>query len=161
MKPEFYTIGVFNSTAEEFFEKLTSNKIDTFCDIRQRRGVRGAKYVFVNSKRLQQRLIEVNINYEYVSGLAPPPKIRALQKEKDQEDRITNKQRLQLAEGFVKEYKSNILNHFNFEEFLNELEKNNRKRVVFFCVEEHHEACHRSLVTQHLKEFYQCPFTHL
>ena len=53
---EFFTIGVYNSTEKEFFEKLTQNNIDTFCDIRQRRGVRGSKYSFVNSNRLQQRL---------------------------------------------------------------------------------------------------------
>jgi len=45
---EFYTIGVYNSTEKEFFDKLTKNNIDTFCDIRQRRGVRGSKYAFVN-----------------------------------------------------------------------------------------------------------------
>lgn len=53
---EFFTIGVYNSTEKEFFDKLTQNNIDTFCDIRQRRGVRGAKYAFVNKNRLEQRL---------------------------------------------------------------------------------------------------------
>ena len=52
----FFTIGVYNSTESEFFQKLKSNGIDTFCDIRQRRGVRGKKYSFVNSNRLQNRL---------------------------------------------------------------------------------------------------------
>ncbi len=45
---KFYTIGVYGSTGNEFFQKLIDNNIDTFCDIRQRRGVRGAKYAFVN-----------------------------------------------------------------------------------------------------------------
>lgn len=161
MKPEFFTIGVFNSTAEEFFEKLIANDIDTFCDIRQRRGVRGAKYSFVNSKRLQQRLKELNIFYEYVPGLAPPPGIRELQKEKDLEDKITNKQRLKLAKAFVNEYESRILQPFNFEELLDHFEKNNSTRVVFFCVEEHPEACHRSLVTQFLNEHFKYRITHL
>ncbi|MBC8006403.1 MAG: DUF488 domain-containing protein [Verrucomicrobia bacterium] len=161
MKSECFTIGVFNSTEEEFFEKLTSYRVDTFCDIRQRRGVRGAKYAFVNSKKLQQRLKELNISYEYLPGLAPSTKIRALQKEKDQEEDITNKKRLNLGEAFVNEYKSSILKPFNFEELLGYFEKNNRKRVVFFCVEEHPEACHRALVTQFLNEHYNCPITHL
>ncbi len=52
---EFFTIGVYNSSEKEFFDKLLENNIDTFCDIRQRRGVRGAKYSFVNSNRLQQK----------------------------------------------------------------------------------------------------------
>jgi len=62
---EFFTIGVYNSTEKEFFEKLLKNKVDTFCDIRQRRGVRGAKYSFVNSNRLQERLSELDIKYGY------------------------------------------------------------------------------------------------
>lgn len=161
MKPQFFSIGVFNSTKEEFFGKLVSNDIDTFCDIRQRRGVRGAVYTFVNSKRLQQRLKELNIFYEYVPELAPPPEIRKLQKEKDLADKITNKQRLKLAKAFVKEYKSRILQPFNFEELLDHFEKNHSVRIVFFCVEEYHEACHRSLVTQYLHEKYHCRITHL
>ncbi len=44
---EFFTIGVYNSSENEFFNKLTENHIDTFCDIRQRRGVRGSQYSFV------------------------------------------------------------------------------------------------------------------
>lgn len=161
MTPQFYTIGVFNSTEKEFFEKLIANGIDTFCDIRQRRGVRGAKYVFVNSKRLQQKLKELDIFYEYLPELAPPPEIRELQKEKDLADKITNKQRQKLAKAFVNEYKSRILKPFNFEGLLAHFEKNNSTRVVFFCVEEHHEACHRSLVTQFLNEHYHYRITHL
>jgi uncharacterized protein (DUF488 family) len=161
VKPRFYTIGVFNSTKEEFFEKLVSNDIDTFCDIRQRRGVRGSVYSFVNSKRLQQRLQELNIFYEYLPELAPLPEIRELQKEKDQEEKITNKQRHHLTEAFVNEYKSRILQPFNFGELLEHFKKNNSTKVVFFCVEEHPEACHRSLVTQFLNEHYHYRITHL
>jgi len=57
---EFYTIGVYNSTEQEYFKKLTDNNIDTFCDIRQRRGVRGSQYSFVNSNRLQAKLNELD-----------------------------------------------------------------------------------------------------
>ena len=44
-----YTMGVYGSTEASFFKKLEQNNIDTFCDIRQRRGVRGSKYRYVNS----------------------------------------------------------------------------------------------------------------
>ena len=37
---KFYTIGVYNSTAEEFFKKLTQNRIDRYYDINQLRRVR-------------------------------------------------------------------------------------------------------------------------
>ncbi len=55
---KIYTIGVYGSTEEEFFGKLTKSKIDLFCDIRQRRGVRGRQYAFVNSSYLQKKLSE-------------------------------------------------------------------------------------------------------
>lgn len=42
---EIFTIGVYNSTEESYFGKLMDAKIDLFCDIRQRRGVREA---FIN-----------------------------------------------------------------------------------------------------------------
>ena len=48
---KIYTIGVYGSSEEEFFGKLTESKIDLFCDIRQRRGVRGRQYAFVNSNQ--------------------------------------------------------------------------------------------------------------
>ncbi|GHT08753.1 hypothetical protein AGMMS49525_17880 [Bacteroidia bacterium] len=51
-----YTIGVYGSTEKEFFNKLVENRIDTFCDIRQRRGVRGSEYAFVNNNYLQRKL---------------------------------------------------------------------------------------------------------
>lgn len=54
---EFYTIGVFHSDEKTFFDKLLRNNIDTFCDIRQRRGVRGYEYSIVNSNKLQHKLI--------------------------------------------------------------------------------------------------------
>ena len=47
-----FTIGVYGLTEDDFFQKLISSSIDTFCDIRRRRGVRGAKYAYVNSKKL-------------------------------------------------------------------------------------------------------------
>ena len=44
-----FTIGVYGSTENSFFEKLAQSRIDLFCDIRQRRGVRGSQYKYVNS----------------------------------------------------------------------------------------------------------------
>ena len=58
---EFYTIGVYGSTEQSFFTKLKENGIDTFCDIRQRRGVRGKKYAYVNSTYLQNKLKEYGL----------------------------------------------------------------------------------------------------
>ena len=62
---KIYTIGVYGSTEEEFFGKLTKFQIDLFCDIRQRRGVRGRQYAFVNSSYLQKKLSDLGIGYLY------------------------------------------------------------------------------------------------
>lgn len=47
------TIGVYGYTPETFFAALQEAGVDLLCDIRQRRGVRGAEYAFANSQRLQ------------------------------------------------------------------------------------------------------------
>jgi uncharacterized protein (DUF488 family) len=158
---EFYTIGVYNSTEKEFFEKLTKNHIDTFCDIRQRRGVRGAKYSFVNSNRLQQKLNDLEIKYGYIPELAPTSEIRGLQKEIDLEKGELKSERHELGRVFVIEYKNKIVNKFDFESFIERLEEVGANRIAFFCVEEFPEACHRSVVTDKLNTKYNYQVTHL
>ena len=80
---EIYTIGVYASTEESFFNKLTDNKIDVFCDIRQHRGVRGSKYSYVNIRYLQEKLTQLGINYVYAKELAPTTEIREKQHAED------------------------------------------------------------------------------
>lgn len=158
---EFFTIGVYNSTEKEFFDKLTQNNIDTFCDIRQRRGVRGAKYAFVNSNRLQQRLNDLEIKYGYVPDLAPTTEIRELQKEIDEEKGELKRERQGLGKVFVIEYKNRILKNFDFDKFFESLDQIGASRVVLFCVEEHPEACHRSIVADKLMNNFNYKINHL
>ena len=158
---EFFTIGVYNSTEQAFFEKLTSNHIDTFCDIRQRRGVRGAQYAFVNSNRLQARLKELGIRYEYITGLATPVEIREIQYHADEQKHLLKRERKQLDSKFVSAYTEKVLKPFNFDDFIEMLKNNNSGRIVLFCVEEIPEACHRSIVARELKERYKFKITDL
>lgn len=158
---EFFTIGVYNSTEKEFFEKLTQNNIDTFCDIRQRRGVRGLKYSFVNSNRLQQRLNDLEIKYGYVPDLAPTTEIRELQKEIDEEKGELKRERQELGKVFVIEYKNRILKNFDFEKFFESLDQIGASKIALFCVEEHPEACHRSIVADKLMNNFNYKITHL
>ncbi|WP_166967332.1 DUF488 domain-containing protein [Yeosuana marina] len=146
----FYTIGVYNSNEKEFFDKLITNKIDVFCDIRQRRGVRGSKYSFVNSNKLQSKLQDSGIKYFHFLGLAPNKEIRELQKLADLNNHELKRDRKTLGQVFIKEYKNQVVNHFNFVEFLEELKKANANNIVLFCVEESYKACHRSLVAEKL-----------
>ncbi len=148
----FYTIGVYGSTEQEFFNKITENNIDTFCDIRQRRGVRGSKYAFVNSNRLQQRLNELEVKYGHVLELAPTTEIRELQKEVDAQKGEQKRERKELGQIFRIEYKNRILRNFDFNTFIEKLEEIGASKVVLFCVEEKPEACHRSIVTDKLEQ---------
>lgn len=158
---EFFTIGVYNSTENTFFNKLVENQIDTFCDIRQRRAVRGSKYSFVNSIRLQKKLEELGIKYGHILELAPSAEIRELQKKADLEKGELKSERQALGQIFSEEYKSQILDSFDFDSFIEKLQDIGAKKVVMFCVEERPEACHRSIVTQKLKDLYNYSITHL
>lgn len=146
----FYTIGVYNLTEEHFFEKLTSNNIDLFIDIRQRRGVRGAKYKFVNSIGLQEKLKILNIDYLYIKDLAPTSEVRDIQKLSDKDSRESKKQRINLSCRFIDAYKEFVIAKFDFNSFINILESQKANNIVLFCVEEFSTACHRSIVTEEL-----------
>jgi len=149
---EFFTIGVYNSTEDQYFNKLTENRIDTFCDIRQRRGVRGAKYAFVNRLRLEARLNDLCIKHHHFLDLAPTKEIRELQKEQDSKLGELKRDRSMLGAIFKIAYKDRILSKFNFENFLDNLDRIGASRIVLFCVEEKPEACHRSIVTDKLEK---------
>ncbi len=148
---EFFTIGVYNSTESEYFNKLSENRIDTFCDIRQRRGVRGSQYAFVNSNRLQAKLEDMDVKYGHVLELAPTSEIRELQKDADKQLGELKRERNKLGQIFTLAYKDRVLKKFNFDAFIEKLEEVGANRVAFFCVEEKPEACHRSIVTDKLE----------
>jgi uncharacterized protein (DUF488 family) len=156
---EFFTIGVYNSTEKEFFDKILDNKIDLFCDIRQRRGVRGKKYSFVNSTQLQNKLGRIGVSYLYVKELSPTTNIRDLQKQVDMETGIAKSKRQELGSVFVSEYKNKVLANFDFDKFFREI-GNQTSRVLLFCVEEFPEACHRSIVTKELANRFGYKITH-
>ena len=158
---EFFTIGVYNSSEKEFFDKLLENNIDTFCDIRQRRGVRGAKYSFVNSNRLQQKLNDLEIKYGYIPDLAPTSEIRELQKEIDLDKGELKRERQEVGKSFVIDYKNRILKNCEFEKFFENLDQIGASKIALFCVEEHPEACHRSIVADKLTNNFNYKITHL
>jgi len=157
----FYTIGVYGSTENEFFQKLIANNIDTFCDIRQRRGVRGAKYAFVNINRLQQKLIELDIKYGHILELAPTKEIRELQKEADAQKGELKRDRQELGQVFRIKYINKILKNFDFDSFIEKLDEIGASKVALFCVEERPEACHRSIVTEKLNSQFNYDIVHL
>ena len=74
---------VFEGWVRNHHEAREVLRLDTFCDIRQRRGVRGATYAFANSQRLQVRLAELGIRYLHRKDLAPTKAMREVQAEAD------------------------------------------------------------------------------
>ena len=96
---ELFTIGVYGSTEPGFFAALQKAKIDTFCDIRWRRGVRGSEYLYANSGRLQQRLAELGIRYLHFRDLTPNPALRNRQDKADHDAHIPRRYLLGLLDG--------------------------------------------------------------
>ena len=91
--PRILTIGVYGYDEDEFFAALQEAGVDLFCDIRLRRGVRGAQYAFANSQRLQARLEEMGIAYLHRKDLAPTKEIRSLQFAADDAKKVAKRQR--------------------------------------------------------------------
>ncbi|MDO4971108.1 MAG: DUF488 domain-containing protein [Bacteroidales bacterium] len=158
---KIFTIGVYGMTEQQFFSALIEHNIDVFCDVRQRRGVRGRLYTFANSLYLQERLKRLGINYLYEKNLAPTKEIREKQWEVDKTNHLTKKCRSVLGNAFVKCYCEKVLESFDFNDFKSRLEDLSAKNVVIFCVESNHNACHRSLLAKKMQELYNCEVINL
>lgn len=148
---QIFSIGVYGRTSDDFFNKLIDNRIDTFVDIRNRRAVRGSKYAFVNSKRLQNYLKSVGINYLHIIELAPTREIREIQKKADAELNVKKRERDNLSTNFVELYRKMVLDKFDVKSFIESLQNGQSKNVVLFCVEQNHQACHRSIVSEEIE----------
>jgi uncharacterized protein (DUF488 family) len=157
--PRLYTIGVYGYNADDFFATLQDAQIDLFCDIRGRRGLRGATYAFANSRRLQARLAELGIRYVHRPDLAPSRALRTRQAEADRAAGIAKRQRTTLGTVFVESYRADVLAHLDSRTLLTELGP--ARRIVFFCVEREPAACHRSLLTTKLAQDLQLDLLHL
>ena len=151
MQPTIITIGVYGFDAEHFFQALQDAHIDTLCDLRNRRGVRGSEYTFANSARLQKRLAELNIRYLHLKQLAPSQETRGLQYEMDKQAKVGKRQRAQLGEAFREAYQRDYLSHLDAGAILQEMGEDTHV-VGLLCVERDPEACHRALVAEWLRQ---------
>lgn len=148
-KIRLFTIGVYGFTKAAFFSALKNASMDTFCDVRRRRGVRGSTYAFVNSKRLQRTLRALGIRYLYLKDFAPSEEVRNLQRMSDKCSGVKKRDRAALSESFVHAYESECLGEATLDAFLRVL-GSPAENVVLFCVERYPEACHRSVLARHL-----------
>lgn len=149
--PTVITIGVYGWNEERFFTALQQAKVDTFVDVRARRGVRGTTYAFANSQRLQARLAELGICYVHRPDLAPSQAMRRTQKTADKASKTAKRERLALDPAFVVAYRRERLDRLDSRQFLTDLGPEVRV-VALFCVEQEPAACHRSLLAQRLAE---------
>lgn len=149
MTPKIVTIGVYGFDEDSFFDALCKARVDTFCDIRSRRGVRGSTYAFANSLRLQTRLAELGIRYLYRKDLAPTQSVRDRQVAADKATKTAKRKRTVLGKAFITAYHTECLAAFDPDSLLDDLEEN-AQVVALFCVEKDPEACHRSLVADKL-----------
>lgn len=160
MTPKIVTIGVYGFSEEAFFNRIVDENVDAFCDLRARRGVRGAKYAFANSGRLQSRLSELQIPYRHVKSLAPSGEMRQTQYREDERAGVGKRARTALCSAFIREYKRTCLSGFDPEEFVFRVNAGARV-IALFCVEQAAAACHRSLVSDRLRKALDLEVHHL
>jgi len=160
MIEKIFTIGGYGFTEDGFFQSLVEAKIDLFCDVRQRRGLRGREFAFLNATRLQNRLRSIEIPYMHFKDFAPTTEIRNRQKEADTRQGIQKRSREALGEEFVSGYRSDILTEQSPATFLSNL-PNDCRRPCLFCVERKPEACHRSVMSAWLADATGLEVVHL
>jgi uncharacterized protein (DUF488 family) len=160
MTPEIVTIGVYGFDEAGFFRALSEARVDTLCDIRRRRGVRGSEYAFANSQRLQQRLAELGIRYVHRLDLAPGDALRGRQAMADKATRTARRQRTALSPEFIAGYRAECLSGFDSARFVAALGPEARV-VALLCVERDAAACHRSLLAERLAHDLATTITHL
>ena len=145
---DVFTIGAYGWTEDAFFAALERAGIATFCDVRQRRGVRGSEYAFANSNRLQGRLADLGIAYVHRLDLAPTAEMRQAQYAADHAAGVGKRSRTHLGEAFAEAYRRERLDAFDANAFLDDVAVGGP--VVLFCVERDATACHRGLIAGEL-----------
>ena len=145
--PELATIGVYGFTAQSFLDVLRGAGVRLLLDVRQRRGVRGARYAWANSRRLQAALAEEGIEYRHRRDLAPTTEMRELQYEEDARRGVGKRDRSELAPEYRARYEAEILDRADLEGLVEELPEG---VTCVLCVERDPAACHRSLLAARL-----------
>jgi uncharacterized protein (DUF488 family) len=148
--PRIATIGVYEWEPHAFIGALDAKNVTKLFDIRQRRGVRGSRYAWANSNRLQALLADAGIAYEYHPELAPDTEMRQTQYRADARQGVGKRSREVLAPEYIREYTQEILDTVPLEPFVRRMPVHGIGALL--CVEADAPACHRSLVAQRLAE---------
>jgi uncharacterized protein (DUF488 family) len=146
------TVGVYQSSLDDFLDKLTRHRVAMVVDVRQRRGVRGREYAWANSLRLQAALKKAGIPYRHAPELAPTTELRQLQYREDDRLKVGKRSRVELAEEYRRRYLHEVLDEVDLGAFLESLPDDATSALL--CVERDARACHRSLIAARLQAQY-------
>jgi uncharacterized protein (DUF488 family) len=153
------TVGVYQSSLEDFLDKLQRHRVAMVVDVRQRRGVRGREYAWANSRRLQAALEKAGIRYQHVPELAPTTELRQLQYREDERLKVDKRSRIELAEEYRRRYLHEVLDRVDLGAVLASLP--DEATTALLCVERDARACHRSLIAARLHDQYGVPVVDL
>jgi uncharacterized protein (DUF488 family) len=142
------TIGVYDWDLRSWLQALTEAEVRVLWDVRQRRGVRGPRYAWANSARLQQALADAGIAYAHHKELAPTTELRHLQYAEDARQGVGKRSRVVLAEEYRRRFIQEVLDHVPIEPLVEQLPTDGA--CVLLCVERDPEACHRSIVAERI-----------
>ena len=143
------TAGVYGHTEASFFDAIAAGGVDVFVDTRRRRAVRGAQYAFANSNRLQERLATMGIRYVHRLDLAPPMELVKAEDAQTKAQGIRRSDREALSPALVTGYTAQVLDGLDSAAFVASLGEP-AGTILLFCIERTPEACHRSLLADHL-----------
>jgi uncharacterized protein (DUF488 family) len=150
---------VYGFDVTSFLDELAGAGVRLLLDVRQRRGVRGPEYAWANSQRLQAALSDAGVDYRHHRELAPTTELRQLQYREDARLGVAKRSRTELALEYRDRYTREILDHADLAPIVAEMPVDGASAL--FCVEHDPEACHRSLVAEHLAREYGLTVTHL
>jgi uncharacterized protein (DUF488 family) len=153
------TIGVYDSSLDDFLGKLRRHHVKQVVDVRQRRGVRGPQYAWANSLRLQAALKQAGVEYRHRPDLAPTTALRQLQYHEDDRLGVGKRSRVELAREYRRRYLSELLDHVDLRAFLGSLPDPGVSALL--CVERDAKACHRSLIAARLHARFKLPVVDL
>jgi uncharacterized protein (DUF488 family) len=153
------TIGVYEFDLTSFLDALRTHDVGLLIDVRQRRGVRGARYAWANAGRLQLALKEAGIAYSHHRELAPTTELRRLQYAADDRRGEGKRSRTRLDSQYSGRYTREILDRADLDALVAELPGDRASALL--CVEADPQACHRSLIAARLHERHGLAVAHV
>jgi uncharacterized protein (DUF488 family) len=153
------TIGIYEFSVASFVAALRASDVQRVLDLRQRRGVRGARYAWANSLRVQATLRDAQIAYAHLRELAPTTELRHLQYREDDRLGVGKRSRVQLADAYRRRYRHEILAAADLDVVAESLSAD--YATALLCLEREPAACHRSLVAERLEADYGAAVAHI